>query len=69
MGHSGRTGRALRRQVLVEVAHRNVAPTVGRQVMHNPISPRQVAIELTLPVVRFNLGSKRIPGKPQMLHE
>ncbi|CRH64783.1 Uncharacterised protein [Chlamydia trachomatis] len=67
--HSRRTGGALRCEVLVEVAHRNVGPAVGCQVVCDTSCARNVGVELCLPVVRFDLRGQRIPGQAQAFDE
>ena len=67
--HRRRTRRPLRRQVLVEVIHRNVRPCVRRQVVGDAARARHIRVQLGLPVMRLDLRGQRIPCQAQAFHE
>ena len=54
---------------LGEVAHRDVGPHVGAEVVQHPVEARDVGVELGLPVVALDLGGERVPGEAEALDE
>ena len=54
---------------LREVPERDVRPQVGAEVVHHPVEPRQVRIQLGLPVVALDLRRERVPREPEPLDE
>ena len=54
---------------LREVAERDVGPDVGAEVVQHAVEPRDVGVELGLPVVRLDLGGERVPRQAEGLDE
>ena len=69
MRHRRRAGRPLRTKLLVEITQRNVGPAIRRKIMSNASEARNIAVELTLPVMRLNLSRQRVPRQTEALHK
>ena len=69
MRHCRRAGRPLRTKLLVEITQGNVGPAIRRKIMSNASEARNIAVELTLPVMRLDLSRQRVPRQTKALHK
>ena len=61
--------RRARHRDLDEDPARDVRPHVGGQVVQHPVEPRDVRVQLGLPVVRLDLRGQRVPRQAEVLDE